>query len=142
MQTNTPPPARYKGPLTSLASRCVPIRGETMLNNLPQKLATPQAVPRIGAGYASGVQPYRILQPGQPLLNLPSGKRMSYALNMLWKKYSIILMPTLDASVLMVAKMNSEMPISAEEMIMPHCRPTSGTPYMRAPSITPGTPQM
>ncbi|KAH9843423.1 hypothetical protein Tdes44962_MAKER07430 [Teratosphaeria destructans] len=29
-----------------------------MLNNLPQKLATPHAVPRIGAANTSGVQPY------------------------------------------------------------------------------------
>ena len=56
-----------------------------MLNSRPQKLAIPQAEPRIGAGNASGVQPYRM------------------ALNSDWKKYSIALMPMFAACVFTVA---------------------------------------
>lgn len=37
---------------------CAAIKGDTIENNLPQKEATPDAVPRMGAGNASGVQPY------------------------------------------------------------------------------------
>lgn len=124
MQTNTPAPARYRGPLALDASRCAPINGDTMLNSRPQKLATPHAVPRIGAGYASGVQPY------------------STELNIDWKKYSMILRPMLDASVLMEENRKSDAPIKADEPTIAHFLPTKGTPYMRAPNNTPGMPQM
>ena len=52
------------------SSKSAAINGETILKSRPQKLASPAAVPRIGAGNASGVHPYRT------------------ALNIDWKKYS------------------------------------------------------
>ena len=60
---------------------------------------------------------------------------------MLWKKYSIAFNPTLDASVLTVAKRKREVPIKAEDPTMAHLRPTKGVPYIRAPKRTPGMPQ-
>ena len=51
-------------------SKSAAINGETILKSRPQKLASPAAVPRIGAGNTSGVHPYRT------------------ALNIDWKKYS------------------------------------------------------
>ena len=52
------------------SSKSAAINGETILKSRPQKLASPAAVPLIGAGNASGVHPYRT------------------ALNIDWKKYS------------------------------------------------------
>lgn len=124
VQIKTPAPAKYKGAFRFFARRSAAINGETMLNKRPQKLASPAAVPLIGAGNASGVHPY------------------STALNMLWKKYSIAFNPMFDASVFTVAKRKSEMPMSAELPTMAHFRPTRGTAYISAPSMTPGTPQM
>lgn len=58
------PPARYSTllmfvPPSPPEYKCWAISGLTIPNSLPQKLAIPHAVPRIGAGNASGVQPYR-----------------------------------------------------------------------------------
>ena len=123
MQTKTPPPAKYSGALYGGFSRFWAMMGDIMAKRRPKKLAMPHAVPLMGAGNASGVQPYRT------------------ALNMLWKKYSIAFRPIFDASVLTVAKRKSEMPIKADENTMAHFRPTRGTPYMSAPMMTPGIPQ-
>jgi hypothetical protein len=82
--------------------------GLTIPNSLPQKLAMPQAVPRIGAGKASGVHPY------------------STALNIDWKKYSMILKPMLDAGELTALKRKILTPIKADEITMVHFRPTLG----------------
>lgn len=57
VHTNTPPPARYKTSFGPLLSKFAATNGATMLASLPQKLATPDAVPLTGAGNASGVQP-------------------------------------------------------------------------------------
>lgn len=59
VHTKTPAPAKNSGPFKLISSRCAAISGLKILNNLPQKLATPLAVPRTGAGKASGVHPYR-----------------------------------------------------------------------------------
>ena len=120
--TRTPAPARNRGALRLIDNICAPIRGAMMAKRRPQKLATPAAVPRIDAGNASGVHPYKT------------------ALNMLWKKYSIAFNPTLDASVLTVANRKRDVPIRAEEPTIAHLRPTRGAPYMNAPSKTPGMP--
>jgi hypothetical protein len=62
-QPRLTPPARYNTELISRpppgppAYRWFAISGLTIPANLPQKLAIPHAVPRIGAGNASGVQP-------------------------------------------------------------------------------------
>ena len=88
------------------AYRCCAISGLTMPKSLPQKLAIPHAVPRIGAGKASGVHPY------------------STELNMDWKKYSMTLKPMLDAAELTLLKRKIEIPIRAEEITMVHLRPT------------------
>ena len=101
-----------------LTSRSAAINGETILKSRPQKLASPAAVPLIGAGNASGVHPYRT------------------ALNIDWKKYSyahdkvnfifqarelgkslrtIAFNPIFEASVSTVAKRNSDIPIKAED---------------------------
>jgi hypothetical protein len=93
-----------------------------MPNNLPQKLAKPHAVPLIGAGNASGVQPY------------------STALNIDWKKYSMTLSPMLLAALLTVLKTKMEMPMSAEEITMVYLRPKRGVRYMIVPSKTPRMP--
>ena len=124
VQTNTPAPAKYNGAFKLTANRCAPINGDTIPKSRPQKLATPAAVPRIGAGKASGVHPY------------------STALNMLWKKYSNAFNAVLDASVLTAAKRNKETPMRAEDTTIAHFRPIKGTPYMEAPRRTPGTPHM
>lgn len=55
--TKTPAPAKNSGALRLVDSNRAPIKGETMANRRPQKLATPAAVPRIEAGNASGVHP-------------------------------------------------------------------------------------
>ena len=70
VETKTPAPARYSGALRLLAIKSAAIKGETILKSRPQKLASPAAVPLIGAGNASGVHPYKT------------------ALNIDWKKYS------------------------------------------------------
>jgi hypothetical protein len=107
------PPAKYNTLLMSLPlsppaySRCA-ISGLTIPNNLPQKLAIPQAVPLIGAGKASGVQPYRT------------------ALNMLWKKYSMTLNPMFEAALLTELKRKMEMLIISDEKTMVYLRPTRG----------------
>lgn len=74
----------------------------------PPKARDSHAVPLIGAGNTSGVQPY------------------GTALNMDWKKYSMRLSPTLLAAVLIVLKMKMEMAMSAEERTMVYLRPTCG----------------
>jgi hypothetical protein len=74
-QPNVTLPARYKTLLMSppglslCAYKCWAMSGLIIPNSLPQKLAIPQAVPRMGAGNASGVHPYKT------------------ALNIDWKKY-------------------------------------------------------
>lgn len=111
-----------------------------MPNRRPQKLATPQAVPLIGAAKASGVQPYKT------------------ALNMDWKKlgmliseeadaagegvthYSIMFRPILDAWVLTAENTKILIPMSAAEMIMVSWRPRRGTRYIIAPRTTPTIP--
>ena len=50
--------------------------------------------------------------------------------------------PTLDASVLTVAKRKRETAIKAEDPTIAHLRPTRGTPYIEAPKRTPGMPHM
>ena len=105
-------PAIYKTPLRLIASTCAAMMGDTMPKIRPQKLASPHAVPRIGAGKTSGVHPYRI------------------ALNMLWKKYSMRFNPMFDASVLTAANRKRETPIRADEITIPHLRPISGTAYL------------
>lgn len=107
-QTNTPAPAKYSGPFRLLSNKCPAISGLKILNSLPQKLATPLAVPLTLAGNASGVHPY------------------STALNMLWKKYSMVLRPMLEACVLTAAKRNRERDIRREESSMAYLRPTWG----------------
>ena len=77
-----------------------------MPNSLPQKLAIPHAVPLIGAGKASGVQPYKT------------------ELNMDWKKYSMTLNPMFEAAELTLLKRKMEMPMSADETTIVHLRPT------------------
>lgn len=122
--TKTPAPARNRGASRLSGNRWAPINGETMAKRRPQELAIPAAVPRIDDGKASGVHPYRT------------------ALNILWKKYSTEFSPTFDASVLTVAKRNNDIPMRAEDPTIAHLRPTTGTPYMHAPSKTPGIPHM
>lgn len=110
-QPNVTPPARYKTLLISLpapppAYKCCAIRGLMMPKSLPQKLAIPHAVPRMGAGNASGVHPY------------------STALNIDWKKYDMMLKPILDAAELTLLKRKIDIPMSAEDTTMVHLRPT------------------
>lgn len=110
-QPNVTPPARYSTLLISLpapppAYKCCAISGLTIPKSLPQKLAIPHAVPRMGAGKASGVHPY------------------STELNMDWKKYSMMLKPMLDAAELTLLKRKMEMPMRAEETTIVHLRPT------------------
>jgi len=108
------PPAKYNTELMSLppsgppAYKWFAMIGLTIPKSLPQKLAMPQAVPRIGAGNASGVQPY------------------STALNMDWKKYSMTLKPMLEAAELTALNRKMLTPIKADEMTMVHLRPTLG----------------
>ena len=80
--------------------------GLTIPNSLPQKLAIPHAVPLMGAGKASGVQPYKT------------------ELNIDWKKYSITLKPMFEAAELTLLKRKMEIPINAEETTIVHLRPT------------------
>jgi hypothetical protein len=91
-------------------------------NSLPQKLAIPQAVPRMGAGNASGVHPYKT------------------ALNIDWKKYSIALRPMLLAVELTALNTKMDMPIIAAETTIVHLRPNCGVRQSRAPKRTPTTP--
>ena len=60
----------------------------------------------------------------------------------LWKKYSRMFKPILEASELTVVYTKNETPIRAEEVTIAHFRPTRGTPYKSAPVRTPGIPQM
>lgn len=127
-QPSVTPPAKYSTaftfpspPTLSPYNRCA-INGLTIPNSRPQKLATPHAVPRTGAGNASGVHPY------------------STALNMLWKKYSKVNNPRFLATVSTVAKRMMLMPISAAERVMVHLRPMEGMRYMVAPRRTPRMP--
>lgn len=129
-QPRVMPPARYNTLLMAWLSPCSPavgmrccaVSGAMMLNSRPQKLARPQPVPLIGAAKTSGVQPYRT------------------ALNMLWKKYSIMFRPMLDAWVLTALKMKMDAAIKPDETTIVHWRPIRGTPYMSEPMITPTMP--
>jgi hypothetical protein len=110
-QPNVTPPARYNTLLISLpapppAYKCCAISGLTIPNSLPQKLAIPHAVPLIGAGKASGVQPYKT------------------ELNIDWKKYSMTLKPMFEAAELTELKRKMDIPINAEETTIVHLRPT------------------
>lgn len=124
VQMKTAPPARYRTPFPpgSAASTFAARMGDTIPKRRPQKLASPDAVPRTGAGKTSGVHPYSI------------------ALNMLWKKYSIILKPMFDAFELTVAKRKSDVAMRADEMTIPILLPIAGTAYMTVPSRTPTVP--
>lgn len=114
--------------------------GAMMPNKRPQKLATPHAVPLIGAANASGVQPYRTalnmdwkkLRRVSRALWLPHERPVTY--------YSIMLSPMLDACVLTAEKTKMLTPIKAAEMIIVNWRPRRGTRYIIAPSTTPTMP--
>jgi hypothetical protein len=82
----------------------------------------PQAVPRTGAGNASGVQPYKT------------------ALNMDWKKYSMAKSPSFLALVSTVEKRRIDVPIKAADNTMVHFRPKAGIRYIMAPKSTPTIP--
>lgn len=129
-QPKVTPPAKYRTELMSLspeappAYKCCAISGLMIPNNRPQKLAMPHAVPLIGAGKASGVHPYKT------------------ALNMDWKKYSIMLKPMLEAAELTLLKRKMDAAISADEATMVHLRPIRGARYERVPRSTPKTPGM
>jgi hypothetical protein len=60
VQTNHPDPARYITPFVLVSNKSATISGESIENTLPQKLATPFAVPRTGAGKHFAVHPYNI----------------------------------------------------------------------------------
>lgn len=108
-QPSVTPPAKYNTLFASfpppLPYKCCAINGLTIPNNLPQKLAKPHAVPLIGAGNASGVQPYKT------------------ALNMLWKKYSMTFSPMLLAAEFTVLKTKMEVAIRAADIIIVYLRP-------------------
>lgn len=84
----------------------------------PQKLAMPLAVPRTEVGKTSGVQPYKT------------------ALNILWKKYSIVFSPMLEACPFARLKRMIETPISADDTIMVSLRPIHGNFVIRAARAT------
>lgn len=124
------PPAKYNTLLISPPPaspevrpyKCWAIRGLTMPNSRPQNPASPQAVPRIGAGNASGVQPYRT------------------ALNMDWKKYSMVNNPSFLARVSTTERRKMDVPMRPDDITMVHLRPMEGTRYIQAPSNTPTIP--
>ena len=128
------------------SSKSAAINGETILKSRPQKLASPAAVPLIGAGNASGVHPYRtalnidwkkysyaddnvnIISSSESPVHCIDPKAQgcllticcALACNTLKEKYSKLLRtiafsPIFEASVLTVAKRNSDMPIKAED---------------------------
>lgn len=129
-QPKVTPPAKYNTLFMSPPPaspevrpyKCWAIRGLTMPNSRPQNPASPQAVPRIGAGNASGVQPYRT------------------ALNMDWKKYSIVNRPSFLARVSTTERRKMDAPIRPDDITMVHLRPMEGTRYIQAPSNTPTMP--